>query len=329
MTEVIPQYLVAIKSETTEGVDAFSGEPTEWLATETCTVTPVRTPYANGEMKANHSASARKTFGSHCDVELSGFLKGKSGAAGTAPAIAALLKASGLAETVVADTSVSYKPVTVQSMAVCPSFTIYKYERQTDGTYRLYKSFGVRGNFAVTYEMGVAVKWAFSGGKGSYVAPATATISGPSDPETYDGNKGQIPSDGMTLSIGGTAWSMGKFDFQTAWAVEEVRTATGSSQLDYSRLVRPADTPIAGNLEFMKSDELEDVLDKHGADTEFAVANSVTDGTDTIAFAAPKAQFDQWSMTAGNLGSFGVPVRFNGEWGGGESGDNDFTLTFT
>ena len=329
MTESTRNTLVAIKSETTEGTDAFLTDPDTFIDAVTCSIIPQRTRVPNAGVRAVHSGIASKSFASHCEVSMSGYLTGKEDAAGDAPLYAALLKASGLKETPNASTNVIYAPVTAQTMANCPSMTVYQYRRHTDGTYRLYKATGVRGNLTITYTMSGYVMWSFEG-MGKYEAVGTSTIAGPSDPTAYGGNKSPLLVNGLTFQVGGSDFEMSSFEFSTNWSLEEVRTATGSSELDYIKLIRGEDSHIGGSLEFMKSDEFETVLTNHGADTEFALSASVSDGTDTIALAAPKAQFDMWSLTEGNLNTFAVPVMLNGEWdGSSEAGDNDFSLTYT
>ena len=100
--------------------------------------------------------------GSLVGIKFSCELKG-SGAAGTAPEIGVLLRACAMGETVVASTSVTYKPVS-SSIESC---TIYFYD---DGT--LWKATGCRGNASFSLD---------TGGKGMVDFSFTGHVSGPTD----------------------------------------------------------------------------------------------------------------------------------------------------
>lgn len=100
--------------------------------------------------------------GALLNVEFNVELKG-SGAAGTAPEIGVLLRACALGETIVASTSVTYKPVSTGH----ESCTIYLYE---DGL--LYKVTGCRGNLSAALK---------TGDKGVLSFKFTGHFSGPTD----------------------------------------------------------------------------------------------------------------------------------------------------
>lgn len=85
------------------------------------------------------------------EIELAG-----SGVAGTAPAWAALIKACGFGETVVASTSVTYAPIS----SSIPSLTLYF---NVDGI--LHKITGARGTFELTFNVAAipVLKFTFTG----------------------------------------------------------------------------------------------------------------------------------------------------------------------
>lgn len=98
------------------------------------------------------------------DIELKG-----SGAAGTAPECGLLLQACGLSETVVASTSVTYKPAS----SSIPTVTIGHY---LDG--KLYQLAGCRGTVKFTLEAGKIVKMSFEFTGTSYSETDAALLSG-------------------------------------------------------------------------------------------------------------------------------------------------------
>ena len=319
MSVALPHMLVAVEVETTEGTDVIDGSPSAFLNVSSCEVTPVRGRIANPNVKGVHSPGAHKTFPSHCTVSITVPMDGAT--AGDAPSYSPLLRAAGLVETISSSTSATYTPGTVGHKTA----TVYKYILQDDGKYRLYISTGVRFNLSLDAQNSAAPMLTFEG-MGKYVAPATTTISGPSLPDEYGEAKKFLCSDGMTFEVGGASFGIEGFDLSTNWTINEIRTLTGSSQLDAVYLTRGEDSHIGGGLNFVYSADFESVLTKHGADTEFEIEAAWSDGTDTITFTAPKVQFDQWARSGTN---YSVPYMCNGDFGSSEVGNNDFTLVYT
>jgi hypothetical protein len=104
-----------------------------------------------------------------------------SGTAGTAPRLGALFQACGMSETIVADTSVSYRDASND----LESITLYVYWGG-----RVHKIFGAVGNPKITLEAGKTgvVEFNFQGLKGA--EPAVASI--PTD-AVYDDVAGTVP----------------------------------------------------------------------------------------------------------------------------------------
>ena len=100
MAESTRNMLVSIESESTEGTDVIAGSPSSFLAVNTASIIPQRTRVPNAGVRAVHSGIASKSYASHCDVSLSGYVTGKIGAAGTSTHLAALFKACGLKEVI-------------------------------------------------------------------------------------------------------------------------------------------------------------------------------------------------------------------------------------
>ncbi len=119
------------------------------------------------------------------EVEVKG-----SGAAGTAPEVAPLLRACGMAETVAASTSVTYKPAS----STHESLTLWWYE----GGRKKHVLNGARGTFSLRLEAGGVAVFAFEF-VGHYTNPADIAQPSP----TYNA---QVPKPvlNMAISLGGT-----------------------------------------------------------------------------------------------------------------------------
>lgn len=120
------------------------------------------------------------------DCEIKG-----SGAAGTAPEIGVLFRGCALAETVVASTSVTYKPIS----SAHESLTLYWYE----GGKKLHKITGARGDYTIKVTAGgiMMVSFKFTG---HYAAPTDVSIPTPTYVTT-------VPRAAlsMAISVGGTS----------------------------------------------------------------------------------------------------------------------------
>lgn len=159
--------LILAKTETTYGTDPTPTGGSNAVLVRNIEVTPLQAdvvtrdiirPYLGNYEQLLANQRVEITF----EVELAG-----SGAAGTAPAYGALLKACGLSETVVASTSVTYAPVS----STFSSCTIYF---NNDGVQ--HKITGARGTFTINGEVGAIPVISFSM-TGIYNAP-TDTAAG-------------------------------------------------------------------------------------------------------------------------------------------------------
>lgn len=158
--------LILAKTETTYGTDPTPTGAANAILVRNLEITPLQAetvsrdlvrPYLGVSDQLLAQTRVEVTF----EVELAG-----SGAAGTAPAYGPVLKACGLAETVVASTSVTYAPVSSSFSSV----TLYFHN---DGI--RHKVTGCRGSFNMTAEVGGIPVIAFTM-VGIYNAPTdTAT----------------------------------------------------------------------------------------------------------------------------------------------------------
>lgn len=188
----IKNEVILAKIETT-----YNTDPVPVAATDAMLVRNL-TPASEG-LRMNDRAAIRGSLGTlqyvfggklqkiSFEVEAKG-----SGAAGTPPEISDLLRGCALGETIVASTSVTYKPVSTNH----ESITIYWYE----GGRNLHKLTGARGTCKFTVSAGGLGLFQFEF-TGHYTAPTT-TSAQPSP--TYNST---VPKAALSLAVtlGGTA----------------------------------------------------------------------------------------------------------------------------
>jgi hypothetical protein len=153
MAKLVRREVILAKVESTYNTDAAPSGTTDAILVENLS-------WSNEGLRLAERAAVRPSIGTlqqiyagslmqvSFDVELKG-----SGTAGDAPEIAPLLRACGLAETVVAGTSVSYQPASASQ----ESATIYYYD---DGSLR--KLTGCRGNVSFSLAVGEVPKATFT-----------------------------------------------------------------------------------------------------------------------------------------------------------------------
>lgn len=206
-TRYLRNTAILAKIEATYAVDPTPTEAANALLVSNVTINPLNAsnvdrdlvlPYMGGSEQLVGTAYIELTF----DVEIAG-----SGAAGTAPAYAPLLRACGFAETVTAATRVEYNPVT----PVADSVTIWYF---SDGAKHVAK--GCRGNFAVKMGAGARPVFSFTflGIDGGLTAasPSALTLTGwktplvITDPNTGDVTLGATYTAATPTLTGGTGY---------------------------------------------------------------------------------------------------------------------------
>lgn len=321
--------IASFAAETTYGTDAIgSGPPTDWYAFRAIDITPVIVPIEAPRATASASGEKHCIHKSHNDVTWEMPFSGKTGAAGTAPAYDALLRASGFKKAVDSGTSVSYRPHTNNDMTDTPSATIWLYKyRLDDGNALLFKATGYRGNIDITLTMGEEAVIAGTGGKALYNAAPTSATAKPTAPTTYLG-AGCMVVTNLTVTVGGTTYPVEQLQLQSNWNVEEVRTGTAAGgSLSLVLLTRPmSGGRLIGSMTLVDgSAALLDMLTKMQAGTQAALAATLSNGTDTIEIDAPNIQFGQYSETVSGALKFTVPFFCNR----GTSGDDELVITYT
>ena len=154
MVMLTRQTVILAKIETTNGTDA-SPDGSNAIKAFDVTVTPTVSVVEQKEYKSTIGAEKPRPGFKEIEVSFKTYLKG-SGTTGTAPETSPLYQAAGLSETIVAGTSVTYAPSSVDDKTV----TIYAYK---DGT--LHKLIGGKGNMKPGGKVGelTVLEWTFKG----------------------------------------------------------------------------------------------------------------------------------------------------------------------
>lgn len=320
--------IASVVSESTYGVDAISpGPASTFQAFRAIDITPIVNPIESPRATASASGEKHCVLASHNDVTWEMPFSGKTGAAGTAPAYDAFMLAAGFKKTVVASTSVTYKPNTVNDMTDTPSATIWLYKyRLTDSNSYLVKAFGYRGNVTMTMTMGEEAVIAGTG-MALYSAYPTSTTAKPTAPTSYQGASCMVVS-GMTVTVGATSYPVENFEIQSNWTMTEIRTgASTGGTLSQVLLTRPmSGGRLIGSMTLVDgSSAFQDMITKWTAGTQATLSVTLTNGTDTITITAPNMQFGQPAESAEGILKFDIPLFFNR----GTSGDDEIQIVYT
>lgn len=118
MAKLMRNVVLAVKEETTYGVDIVPTSLANSILAKVSDVQPVVAEFAERDnLKPYLGSSGSVQVSAHSELTIEFELAG-SAAAGTVPGWAALLKACGFGETVVASTSVTYKPISTAFKSV-------------------------------------------------------------------------------------------------------------------------------------------------------------------------------------------------------------------
>lgn len=306
MTLEVREKAVAFEAETTYGTDVIADSIDNYFKVvgDAPIVAPQRVVVESEEVCATQDGIEHQSYTSHNDVTLTVYLRGKESTAGDAPLWAALLQASGAAETITASTSAAYTWETFHTPSNAPSMTIYEDVYYTNGNTRRFEATGVYGNLTLSAEMDNYATVAFTG-MGLFTQAESSTSSRTA-PSAYDGSKSALLCRAMTIEINSTAYNLRAFDLNTNWALEEDRNMSGSSSLDRVYLKRGSASRMGGSLEFADVDLFEQILTAYGTDAQYTFSAVWADGTDTVTLTFT-LQFGQYTRSGGNLGSYSVP----------------------
>lgn len=217
--------VILAKIETTYGTDSTPTGAANAILVRNLDVTPLDAEIVSRDLvrpylgNYDQIIAAQKVQVSF-EVELQG-----AGAAGTAPAYGPLLRACGLAETVVASTRVDYKPVS----AAFDSVTIYvQIQQDGAGNSPLHKVTGCRGNveFTLNAKSLPVMKFTFTGIYNAVADAANITATYTAFRTPVAVNKSNTP----TFSIMGYAGVMSEFGLNLNNEVS-YRNLVGSEQV--------------------------------------------------------------------------------------------------
>lgn len=306
---LVNREVILLELESTYNVDPSPVAGTNALMVENLSWAP-----ANARMNARPAIRSslgklKQLFGGMlATVTFDAEIKG-SGTAGVAPEIGAALQACAMSETIVANTSVTYKP-TSSSIKSC---TIYYYQ---DG--KLYKFTGCRGNASMRLEAGKQgmVSFTFTGHFGTPVDEALVT-------PTYQTNEPPLVlSAGFTVDGYGAVISSLALDCGSQVATApNVNNADGFGEVrvsgrDPNGSFDPEDVLIATN----------DFIADWRANTAMALTTGVI-GTagNRFQLSMPKISY----RNAGQGDRDGIRT-FEMSYGAAENaGDDEFSLAFT
>ena len=169
MALLLRKRLIVIETESSYGTDATPNGADAVLVRD-LTITPQSSDVVSRDLIRPYlGASQQLLANTHVECTFSVELAG-SGTAGTAPAYGKALKACGLAETIVANTSVTYDPVSSSFSSVTIHYMI-------DGV--RHQMIGCRGNVAISANVGEIPTLDFTF-MGIYVAPDDSALLTPS-----------------------------------------------------------------------------------------------------------------------------------------------------
>lgn len=320
--------LASVLSEVTYGLDPFgAGPPANYQAFRSLNINPVHNQIESP--RATWTASGEKSCGlsSHNDVAWEMPFGGKIGAAGTDPAWAALLQASGFKKTVVPATSVTFRPNTQNDQTDTPSAAFWHYLRMLEqNNAYLLKARGYRGN--ATIRLTVGEEAVISGqGMALYDAWPTLQIAAPTAPSSYQG-AGCMVVQRTVLLAGAVPYPVESIEYTTNWAITEIRTGeVGKGTLSKVLLTRPTSgSRMGGSLRLADGlTALQDLVSKWQAGTQVVAVTTLTNGTDTSVLTAPNLQFGQPAGAQEGVFKFDVPFYLNR----GTTGDDELVIVCT
>ena len=317
-------FLVAIKTEVTEGVDAFGGTPgaSDWFVASKATCNPVNNYVDRNLHHASGSKLKKIPVKSHSDVVLEVPMFGAS-AAGSAPPWDPFLMASGHKRTLNVGVSAVYAPSRRIDMTDTPTLTVYIYEASlTTNEASKYMATGVRGTIQFNATEGQPLRLTFTG-QGTY-NPWGALAAPPVDPTAYVGATDYTILQGCDITVGGASASILSLNLATRGSVAQRRSMNATAGLAQV-LVVPNAVP-AGSMELndRTGAALAAILAAYEPGNTLAIAANFNNG---VALSVPFAQFLDPQSTPGDINQYGCPFEATSTLASG--GDDDYTLTIT
>jgi hypothetical protein len=259
----------------------------------------------------------------------------------------AILQAMNLQPDLGTSDEATYEPVTENQ----DSATIYKYYREAENSdYRLDVVTGVRLTGTFNFEVGSEPYISFEGG-GNYTTltdPAAFIASDGTISLLKDGStsvtarnagteevadQAPLTCVAMTISIGGTDYTVQSLELDLGWDVSQKEAVTGDEQTVKHILTRgnANDARIQGSytLSDYTAAVLNEHLDRYEDDSEVTLSIVMDNGTDQVTLSSDKMQLGIPGMSDnGGTMNLDVPFFLNGDWSTSVGGDNDFSILY-
>ena len=319
--------IASVKSETVYGTDSINpGPPGAYQAFRAIDITPQQVIIESPRATFSASGERHCLVNSHTDVSWEMPFSGRVGAAGTNPAWDALMIASGFKRTVIAATSVSYKPNTQNDMTDTPSASLWLYMMALESANSyLQKALGYRGNVSINMTIGEEAVISRSG-MALYSARPVATVAKPTAPTSYEGALCSVVSN-LVLTVGAVTYPVESLEISSNWTVTERRTGGTAGTLAQVLLTRPmSGGRIGGSLRLVDGlTAYADAIGKSQSGATATLSATITDGTRTTVISAPALQFGLPSASAEGIMKYDLPFYLTR----GTSGDDELVITLT
>ena len=316
-------------------------------------ITPVVNIAEIDRARGSQSGVAHKTIPDRCtvagDVALTG--RAASGAGNEAPFYAAFLKACGMKETIVSDTSATYRPATPQQAGA----TMYLWTRNLDdNNWRLVYTTGCRGSANFQFNVNQEAFFSFTGigrFEGMVSDPAAffnattgaaALLEDGTTPVTARSGGGveqfaakdPLVCTNMTVTIGGNTYCVQALNLDLGWTTDVKDCMGAASNVRTVYNTRGAAQRIAGSFTLIDGatahDQVRDAY-RDGDELAFSIVLTSGDGasgSDRVTISGSKMQIGVVSKAAaGGVQSNVVPFFLNGDWSD-LAQDDDFAIVY-
>ncbi len=347
-----------IELETTYGTDAIDlannlAVNRTYQDFRTVEVVPNTIPVEVQRVRGSGSPVAGDILLDSQSVTIEGALAGAVGVGGAgteAPAFAALLKAAGLSETIVASTSATYQPTTT----IDQSISMYHYKRDLEFyQFRLLVLTGLRGSLSMTFTLDDEATYTFEGIANNLpVDSTTADFKWISDSLAFFDSSGLIDLDktgsaivytgseayaddpklivnNITVTVDGQDLCLSELTLNMNRVNTQVRAIKGATTT--AKVLNLFDAPITLDMTLAESsDGYDKLLDLWINSSEVAatVTASLGTGNDRVRLEIPKLQVLAAPSMSDNGGTVAhsFTARLSGDYGSNIRGDNDFQL---
>lgn len=344
------EFVTLWADESTYGTDAVEAILTDASAdlvhqdVRSLEITPEGDPVGTTRARGSHSGTKHAYVKGRCAISGEIPLTPYIDASTQVPYNDAVLRAMNLQPDLGTASQSTYTPTTVNN----DSLTVYKYLRNVESAnWRLFAVTGARLSGVFNFEVGSEPYISFEGGgtytrltdEAAFIAsdgsiallkdgstPVTARVGG----TEKVADQAPLTCVAMTITIGGTSYSVQSLTLDLGWDVTQKEAVTGSEQTIKHVLTRGDDARISG--EFALSDytaaALKQLLEDYEDNSEVSTTVVMDNGTDEVTITMPKMQFGTLGMSDdGGTLNVTMPYFLNGDWST-LAADNDFSILY-